>query len=149
VAFPPLTLNNYKKDCGPLPEWIEPALDRERNPKRRYAEASAAKSYRDPDRRYVHLLDGGLSDNLGLRGPFQAVTTTDSPWSVLKYANLNQLGRLMVIAANAKTTKQRTWDAKSAPPGIRAVLDVITGGPMDDVSFDSIDMIDGHFTQMK
>ncbi|MDD2337677.1 MAG: patatin-like phospholipase family protein [Geobacteraceae bacterium] len=149
VAFAPLTLNNYKKECGPLPEWIGPALDREQNPKRRVAEAAAAKSYRDQDRHFVHLLDGGLSDNLGLRGPFQAVTTTDSPWSILNYANLGQLGKLMVIAANAKTTKQRTWDAKSSPPGISAVLGVITGGPMDDVSFDSIDMIDGHFDSMK
>jgi predicted acylesterase/phospholipase RssA len=149
VAFPPLTLNNYKKECGELPKWINPALDRKNNPKRRVAEAVAAQSYRDPDRRYVHLMDGGLSDNLGLRGPFQAATTTDSPWSILNYANLGQLGRLMVIAANAKTTKQRTWDEESTPPGIGAVLDVVTGGPMDDVSFDSIDMIDGHFTQMK
>lgn len=149
VAFAPLTLDNYKNDCGALPEWIGPALDREQNPKRRVAEATAAQSYRDPDRRFVHLLDGGLSDNLGLRGPFQAVTTTDSAWSVLNYANLGQLDRLMVIAANAKTTKQRAWDAKSSPPGIGAVLDVITGGPMDDVSFDSIEMIDGHFTSMK
>ena len=149
VLFAPLTLDNYKEECGPLPEWIGSALDRERNPQRRYAEASAAKSYRDPDRRYVHLLDGGLSDNLGLRGPFQAVTTIDSPWSVLNYANLGQLERLMVISTNAKTTKQRAWDAKSAPPRIGAVLGVVTGGPMDDVSFDSIDMIDGHFQYMK
>jgi NTE family protein len=149
VAFPPLTLDNYKTGCGRLPEWIELGLIKDKNPKRRVAEATAAKSYRDPERRYVHLLDGGLSDNLGLRGPFQAVTTTDSPWSVLKFANLNQLDRLMVIAANAKTTKQRAWDKSSDPPGIGAVLDVVTGGPMDDVSFDSIEMIDGHFEQMK
>jgi NTE family protein len=149
VAFPPLTLNNYKKKCGPLPEWIKPALDRENNPKRRVAEAEAALSYQDPDRLFVHLLDGGISDNLGLRGPIQAVTTLDSPWSILASANLGQLGRLMVIAANAKTTKHRTWDAKSTPPGIGAVLNVVTGGPMDEVSFDSVDMIDGHFYSMK
>jgi predicted acylesterase/phospholipase RssA len=149
VAFPPLTLNNCKGSCRPLPAWITPALDRENNPKRRVADAVAAQSYRDPDRRYVHLLDGGISDNLGLRGPFQAVTTTDSPWSILTTANLGQLKRLMVIAANAKTTKQRTWDTESSPPGIGAVLDVITGGPMDDVSFDSVEMMEGHFRQMK
>lgn len=149
VAFAPLTLDNHKVDCGPFPEWVGPALVKEKNPKRRVAEAFAAKSYRDPDRLYAHLLDGGLSDNLGLRGPFQAVTTTDSAWSILKSANLNQLGRLMVIAANAKTTKQHAWDAKSSPPGIGAVLGIVTGGPMDDVSFDSVDMIGGHFKQMK
>jgi len=54
-----------------------------------------------------------------------------------------------VIAADAKTTKQRTWDSESSPPGIGAVLDVVTGGPMDDVSFDSIEMTDGHFEQLR
>ncbi|KIE41559.1 MULTISPECIES: patatin-like phospholipase family protein [Geobacter] len=149
VAFAPLTLTIHKEPCGPLPEWIGLGLDRESNPKRRVADAMAARSYREPDRLYAHLLDGGLSDNLGLRGPFQAVTTTDSAWSILRYANLNRLGRLMVIAANAKTTKQRSWDAESAPPGIGAVLDVALSGPMDDVSFDSVEMVDGHFQQMR
>lgn len=148
VAFAPLTLNNYHRNCGPLPGWVASGIAKG-NPARRIAEAAAAMSYRDIDRRFVHLLDGGLSDNLGLRGPFQAATTTDSPWSVLKSTNLENLGRLIVIAANAKTTKQRTWDKKSSPPGIGAVLDVVTGGPMDDVSFDSIDMMSGHFKQMK
>jgi hypothetical protein len=55
----------------------------------------------------------------------------------------------MVIAVNAKTTKQRTWDAESSPPGIGAVLDVVMNGPMDDVSYDSLEMTDGHFKQMK
>ena len=149
VAFAPLTLDIYKAPCGQLPQWIALGLDREHNPKRRVADAVAAQSYRDPDRLYAHLLDGGLSDNLGLRGPFQAVTTTDSAWSILRYANLNRLGRLMVIAANAKTTKQRSWDEKSSPPGIGAVLDVALNGPMDDVSFDSVEMVDGHFQQMQ
>jgi len=155
VAFPPLTLNNYKTlkdgktECRPLPEWIEPALDREKNPKRRVVEATVASSYRDPDRRYVHLLDGGLSDNLGLRGPYQAVTTIDSPWSILEFNNRKPLKRVMMIAANAKTTKQKAWDSESSPPGLGAVLDVVTGGPMDDVSSDSIDMVTEHFAQMK
>jgi len=150
VAFAPLTLDVYQEPCGPLPPWIELGMDRERNPdKRRIADATAAHSYREADRRFVHLLDGGLSDNLGLRGPLQAVTTTDSPWSILRLANLDQVGQLIVIAANAKTTKPRSWDKRSAPPGIGSVLDVTLNGPMDDVSFDSIEMVDGHFTQMR
>lgn len=149
VAFAPLTLNNYKENCGPLPKWIENALVKGKNPKPRYAEAVAIKSYRDLNRRYVHLLDGGLSDNLGLRGPFQAVTTTDSAWSILDEANQKKLGSLIVIAANAKTTKHRSWDEKSSPPGIGAVLDVALNGPMDDVSADSVEKMAEHFKYMK
>jgi hypothetical protein len=149
VAFAPLTVNIYKEPCGTLPKWTEVARDPVKNPKRRVAEANAVLSYRDPDRLFAHLLDGGLSDNLGLRGPYQAITTLDSAWSVLRYANLQRLGRLMVIAANAKTTKQRSWDKKSCPPGIGAVLDVALNGPMDDVSADSVEKVEEHFDYMK
>lgn len=150
VAFAPLTVNNYnQRNCGALPGWIEPAMSLDKNPDRRYFDALAAASYKDPDRRFCHLLDGGLSDNLGLRGPFQAITTTDSAWSILKQANLSKLNNLMVIAVNAKTTKHHDWDQTSKPPGIKDVLGVVTGGPMDDVSLDSVEMADNHFRYMK
>ncbi len=150
VAFAPLTLDIYnQKSCGPLPGWITSALKDDRDPGRRYYDARAAESYRDSDRRFAHLLDGGLSDNLGLRGPYEAVTTTDSPWSILRYANLSKLKTLMIIAANAKTTKNPDWDKKSSPPGIGAVLDVTLNGPMDDVSLDSTEMIKDHFRDMQ
>lgn len=150
VAFAPLTLDIHKNDCGPLPAWVTNALAAQMNPdKRRVADALAAQSYREADRRYAHLLDGGLSDNLGLRGPFQAVSTTDSAWSLVQLQNQRRLGPLMVIAVNAKTSKKRSWDAESSPPGTASVLDVVLNGPMDDVSFDSIEMSDGHFKQMK
>ena len=148
VAFAPLTINAYKHTCGPLPKWIDLAL-RSKTHDRRYADAVAGASYRDPDTRFVHLLDGGLSDNLGLRGPFQAITTTDSSWSILQQANFQRLNRLMVIAVNAKTSKKRNWNKKSKPPGIGAVLDVVMNGPMDDVSFDSLENVDNHFRYMK
>jgi hypothetical protein len=61
------------------------------NPSPTFPAHTTAKPYRDPDRRYVHLLDGGLSDNLGLRGPFQAVTSIDNPWSILTSANMGRL----------------------------------------------------------
>ncbi len=150
VAFAPMTVNIYnKKHCGPLPGWIGPALANYKNTGRRFFDARAAVSYRDPARSYAHLLDGGLSDNLGLRGPYQAITTLDSPWSILTQANLARLGKLMVIAANAKTTKHKEWDKTSAPPGISSVLSVTMNGPMDDVSLDSVEMTGNHFQYMK
>ena len=148
VAFAPLTINTYKDSCGKLPSWIGLAL-KSKTHDRRYVDATAAASYRDTDTQFVHLLDGGLSDNLGLRGPLQAITTTDSAWSILQYANLDRLDRLMVIAANAKTTKKHSWGKKSKPPGIGAVLDVALNGPMDDVSLDSVENVENHFNYME
>ncbi len=148
VAFAPMTLNVYKNNCPSLPEWVDLAIQ-SKSFDRRYVDASAAASYREEDSRFVHLLDGGLTDNLGLRAPFNAITTTDSGWSVVKHANEMKLDRLMVIAANAKTTKQRSWNKSSSPPGIADVLDVVMNGPMDDVSLDSVEMTENHFQNMQ
>jgi len=96
-------------------------------------------------RLYCHLLDGGLSDNLGLRGPYNAITTTDDAWSLVIQENLGRLKQLMVIAVNAKTSKKHKWDKIAKPPEIKDVLGVVTGGPMDDVSLDSVEMMREHF----
>jgi len=148
VAFPPMTMNINKQNCGPLPVWIDAAM-KDQGLNRRKTDALAALSYRAEGRLYAHLLDGGISDNLGLRGPFQAVTTNDSAWSILNQINRKRLKQLMVIAVNAKTTKHSDWDKTSKPPGITKVLGVVMNGPMDDVSFDSVEMTENHFGYMK
>jgi NTE family protein len=144
VAFAPLTVDIYKEKCASLPKWVNLALEDKRFD-RRYADADVAASYRRNDRSFAHLMDGGLSDNLGLRGAFQAVTTTDSARSILN----SKLAKLIVIAANAKTTQNHDWDAKSSPPGVSSALNVALNGPMDDVSFDSVEMFENHFDYMR
>jgi hypothetical protein len=47
--------------------------DRKASSLRRHRVATMYASYLDPKRRYVHLVDGGVADNLGLRGPLDNV----------------------------------------------------------------------------
>ncbi len=148
VVFNPLTIKIYKQTCGAYPLW-EMLNNGNMKSSMRTAEAMAALSYRDSDRLYAHLLDGGLSDNLGLRVTIDAVTTTDSPLSVLRYANMGGVGSIMLIAVNAKTTRKRTWDASSSPPGILSVLNMITDGPVDTVTSDSVMMFDEQLDKQK
>jgi predicted acylesterase/phospholipase RssA len=141
LAFAPLTVDiHHKKYCEPLPEWVNNALGEYTYPYRRYYDARAAASYHDPDRNYVHLLDGGISDNLGLRGPYQAVTTNDTGWSVLTLINKLSIQRVIMISTNAKTTKHRDWDKSKSPPGPLSVLNMVATSPMDDVTLDSVEM---------
>jgi NTE family protein len=154
-AFPgllsPLTIKNYSDtDCGyKTPKWISNALIREDNPKRRYFNALDLMSYRDPLRKYVHLLDGGLSDNIGLRGPYHALTTTDSPWSIVQKINQRKVKELIVITANAKTKSSNDWDQKQTAPSLLDVFGFVATGPMDNFSFDSVEQVTNHFKQMR
>jgi NTE family protein len=153
-AFPgllsPLTLRNFAAEgCGyQPPEWLELASVREQNPLTRYARARDLASYQDPAqaRRWIHLLDGGLADNIGLRGPYVALTTGDTEWSVL--AKLGEpVHHVLVITANAKTKHRKPWDQHESAPGLLDVLGLVTSGPMDNYSFDTVQMVRDFFVQ--
>src|SRR5881394_352766 len=66
LAFRPVLLAPYSTHCEPLPAWTANAGDHAAPALvRRTAQAFAA--YRDPARQpYLHLVDGGVLDNLGL-----------------------------------------------------------------------------------
>jgi NTE family protein len=154
-AFPgllsPLTLKNYAADkCGyKPPQWLlDAALPG--NPMPRYVRARDALSYQDlqAGRAYVHLLDGGLADNIGLRGPYAALSSDVSPWSVLSKINQGSIRRVVVITANAKTKASHDWDQRRRAPGVLDVLGFVASGPMDNYSFDTVQMVRDFFTQM-
>ena len=153
-AFPgllsPLTLKNYAAEkCGyEAPEWLKDAAEKG-NPMRRYVPAREALSYQvlEPGRPYIHLLDGGLADNIGLRGPYLALSSDASPWSVLSRINQGRVRRVVVITANAKTKASHDWDQRRRAPGILSVLGFVASGPMDNYSFDTVQMVRDFFTQ--
>jgi hypothetical protein len=155
-AFPgllsPLTVKNFAAEgCGyKPPDWLPNALMRDENPVRRYAYALDFSSYQDPKRKrnYIHLLDGGLGDNIGLRGPYVALSSNDSNWSTYQKINARQVRRVVVISANAKTNPSKDWDRQRAAPGILDVLSLVTSGPMDNYSFDTVQLVRDHFANL-
>ncbi len=156
-AFPgllsPLTLKNYvDANCGfKMPTWIEGALKSKALAARRYVRARDLWTYRgDKKRQWVHLLDGGLSDNVGLRGPYVALTSaTDSSWSMKQRIHERKVERVMVITANAKSKSRPKWDQEQAAPGLFDVLGFVATGPMDNFSFDTVQLITNSFAQRR
>jgi predicted acylesterase/phospholipase RssA len=152
-AFPgllsPLTLKSYAAEgCGfQRPEWFETALVRELNPPERFARARDLASYQDAKdrRRYVHLLDGGLADNIGLRGPYVALAIGDTEWNIPAKISARQVKRVVVITANAKTKPAKDWDERASAPGLLDVLGFVSSGPMDNYSFDTVQLVRNTF----
>lgn len=72
ILFTPITVESHAERCNgrrpetaPPAEWAEPRSELSR----RAQMARQANRYADPERtRWVHLMDGGIADNLALRG---------------------------------------------------------------------------------
>ena len=143
-AFPvyltPIVLKNYSAEQSqPEPEWIQAIKQDPTSPSRLRYVASQAASYSDGHRHFIHLLDGGLSDNLGLRGALdraiareQSAQVPSVPWKLPR--------RVALIAVDAHTDKDYGWDSKEHALGLGALLGSVGQVTVSHYSFETIEL---------
>ncbi len=149
IVFSPLTLHNYPDtNCSyPAPKWTANALERdlELNPAR-YDRARAWRSYAAETRRFVHLSDGGLADNIGLRGPIEGLLNPSSSIPLIPLLNKlddadnHVVRRVVFIIVDARPGRNIKADASARPPGIVSVLSAAATNPMENYSSDTVDI---------
>ncbi|TAK84164.1 MAG: patatin-like phospholipase family protein [Betaproteobacteria bacterium] len=149
-AFPggltALTFRNYAGSCQyRQPAWVAlAAADHAArvNPRRSArAENRLSLAADGPARPYIHLTDGGVADNIGLRGPLEAIASTNHPWSVLRLMNRQRVSRLVVIVVNAATNPATGRDRSAAVPGLIDTLSTAATVPLDNYSFDTVELL--------
>lgn len=141
VLLSPVVLKNYSAgQSQPEPEWVQEIMrDPASSSRLRYVAAKAA-SYADGRRRFIHLLDGGLSDDLGLRGILdRAIAREQSshmpgvPWQMPR--------RVALVVVDAHTDKDYGWDAQDRPLlGRKALLGSIGQAVVSRYSFETIEL---------
>lgn len=136
----PVTLKNYSAEQAEAePEWIQSILDDPASsPRMRYV-ASQARSYADGHRHYIHLVDGGFSDYLGLRGAIdrviareQSVQFPSVPWRIPR--------RVALIVVDADRDFDYGWDSKKYPLGFEALLGSVGQVTVTHYSFETIEL---------
>jgi len=149
TALPPLltpiTLENRGGTCGrKAPAWqaaAEASLGESETPGRALLRARALQSYENPARPYVHLFDGGLSENLGLTeliGGFERLKV-DPDQTVLP--DLRNARKVVVIVVNALRFPEVSWDRDPAPPGKGTLADQMWSIPVDRISLDAVEQV--------
>jgi NTE family protein len=127
VLFSPVTLISYAKDCkGRVPGWYGTAKEAmAKDPDSRLAVAAQqAEEYLDEKQTlYVHLLDGGIVDNLALRGLINSMLLLfESPRTVVERG-------LMPREPNTSTCSDTAAGRASSIPAIAVkVMREITFG---------------------
>ncbi len=140
VAFSPMTINNYAGTCGPQePTWIkEASKDLLDNPPR-FNRARIARTYLNRNERtYIHILDGGVADNIGLRSVLVALGSNDLPWSLPNKMNQGKIKKIVVIVVDARTEPKTKIDKTPCSPGLFTIVDNIASVPMSNYSFETV-----------
>jgi len=139
----PMRLTNYAGQCGyAIPKEVTNAQrDRIRNPQR-YLKGNRLRSYLDAKRRpWVHLVDGGVSDNLGLHTIIDALNEDIPEVHVANMLEEGEIQKLVVIAVNAGTDQDDDIDRSASTPGLATVIAKSAYGPIDNVSTHLLDFM--------
>ncbi|MDH5323301.1 MAG: patatin-like phospholipase family protein [Gammaproteobacteria bacterium] len=121
------------------PQWLEEAInDADRVDPRFFRAREIATYTRDPNRPFIHLMDGGLTDNIGLRGPLWAMQSNDSSWSLLDRMNNGKIDTLLVISVDAKPVTRSAINTRENAPGLIKVLGAVTSTPLENLSGDTV-----------
>ena len=142
MVFAPITLNNNGGRCSYTPPIkIEDADDSEtgRQQSRTIKEFyERFQKYADGENRpYIHLIDGGLTDNLGMRSLLDM--TEMYPEKILTNKILqNNIRHIVVINVNAQNQVSSNLDKTAAVPGFRDVVSSIVNIPIDQNSQESL-----------
>jgi NTE family protein len=149
-AFPggltALTFQNYAGTCGyRQPVWVQLAVEdhtlRANRARTARAENRLSLAAGGPARPYVHLTDGGVADNIGLRGPLDAIGSTNHPWSVLRMMNNKKIDKLVVIVVNAATNPATDRDKTAGVPGLIDTLTTAATVPLGNYTADTLDLL--------
>ncbi len=124
VVFAPVVLQAKRSQCSyRQPDWLKRALADGEHSVRLQAYAQALDAYqRNANLNYIRLLDGGLTDNLGITGFVLERAAADSPHGPLSPDEAVKLRRFIFVVADSGRGQTETWARDNASLPIRKLL---------------------------
>jgi NTE family protein len=127
LAFRPMLAAPYPDRCQPSPAWVANSVADHAAPALVRRTAQAFSTYRDPERqRYLHLVDGGVLDNLGLTSLSLARETAGTPYGPLSPREAVRIRRMVFLVVNAEKARFSTWQLSPQSPGGGAILEALS-----------------------
>lgn len=126
LVLSPVTLRNHAGKCGyRLPPELAAVMKPPRDvTSRRFDLANNMVPFLDSKSKpYIHLVDGGVADNLGVRAVLERVTLMGDPWTTLKYAKQENVHKVVFVVVNAETAIDDKWDRYEKIPPFVAMID--------------------------
>jgi len=144
VVFPAVILENFAGRCDlEEPGWVAEALQARKANPRRYHIARELRSYTDRKQHpYLHLVDGGIADNLGVRAPLDAVVVGGGIWQRLAELGVRPPRHLAFIVVNAGTDPARPYRFSPRPPPVAELVGAISDTQIHRFNFETMALLE-------
>jgi NTE family protein len=146
VVLSSITIDNHGGTCGyQLPSWAKMFLDNPDPPRpasRTVKRLQELQAFADREqRRYIHLVDGGVSDNVGMRGVLDVLSTFEALHAAGEKTPYDHVRNIYILVVNSLATPPNDWGLHENPPALFDVLIKATGTPIDRYSYDTVETL--------
>ena len=123
VLFNPVVVENYQDCKETTPDWLVAAAKRASGDPLLVDVVEGLRSYfKKNKRKYAHFVDGGITDNLGLRAFYEVIEISGGPKVFLKKLNRQPPRRIALISVNASTDPEPEMDASNKQPSLKETI---------------------------
>ena len=126
IAFPPVVLQNHVGSCDPSQaKFVSYILSQPPTEARTRELQQRIKAYSDRKRHaYVHLVDGGVSDNLGLRALTDRIEGIGSGQTLVDIKKIPQ--NILVISVDAEVIPEHGLDETAQKPSFTETFEAFS-----------------------
>jgi NTE family protein len=146
VVLSPITINNYGGSCDyQRPPWVRTFADLAKPPRPAARALNRLQELQNLDNGvedpYFHLVDGGVSDNLGLRSVLDVLETYEALHEAGQPTPLDNTRRIIIFVVNSLSIPSTNWNKSENPPGTVDVLVKSAGVPIDRYSGEMVEQL--------
>jgi len=142
VVLTPITIKSYAGSCGfTPPAWLTEA-EKDVGESSRKEEARGLMRYMDRKKRpWLHLVDGGIADNLGLRAFYTPFSLQNDAHETFRYLGHPAVRHVLIISVNSFAEKEAEWSHLRDAPGIAEVIQSISSDQIGRYNYDTLDIV--------
>jgi NTE family protein len=129
LIFLPVVLKNYSSCHVAEPEWLQAArikAETEQNLLLSEAVRGVESLLRKDQRNYIHRVDGGITDNLGLHALHDFVNLSGGTKETLRKFNKKPPSTFIVISVNSSTDPQLFMDLSNKQPSVGKTINAMS-----------------------
>ena len=147
-AFGTILLNNQSKACGnKTAAWVTDFFSNPDATFRMRNSAGEAKTYADPKRHYIHLVDGGITDNIGIRSILDMALRQQVVQNNILLERAAMMERVVVVVVDAHVEKESKLGQKRKVGLFQLIFSSATV-PMNRYSYESLELFQETLTRM-
>ncbi len=142
VILSPIALKSRAGECGyQLSAWTQASLQQEELDERKIV-AQEIERYLDQDKRpWLHLVDGGVSDNLGLRSFYNTLGVLSDPKGAVPQLLGDTVRNIVIISVNAHANHHPHLALQRYAPSVSEIVSSVTTEQMSRYSQDTIQIV--------